>query len=69
MTIEITATLSSSDAVKTNERINRVLAHIREIHAVVQPSRPMSPELVALRRELRDLQDMVQDLHSDAFRR
>jgi hypothetical protein len=67
--------LSASEAVKVDQLCGRVLSDIGSIHARITPlsddekALPMSPELVALRRHIREISDAVRDLYPAAFYR
>lgn len=71
--IEIKSDLSASEAVKVDQLCGRALADIGSIHARIAPElgegrvAPMSPELVSLRRSLRELQDSVRETFPHAF--
>lgn len=67
--------LTASEAVKVDQLCGRVLADIGSIHARIgqvgpdEKSLPMSPELIALRRHIREISDAVRDMFPTAFYR
>jgi hypothetical protein len=69
---ELRADLSPAEAAKINQLCGRVLGDVGSIHARIaniQPggrAEPMAPELVALRRYVREIQDTVQDAYPQA---
>lgn len=71
--IPIKPNLSSNEAVKVDQLCGRILGDLGSIHARVSPEQnngqvaPMSPELVALRRSVRELQDSVRETFPHAF--
>ena len=71
--ITIKGSLSASEAVKVDHLCGRILGDIGSIHARVSEvddagrALPMSPELVTLRRTIRELQDNIRETFPDAF--
>lgn len=56
-----------SDALKVDKLCADILRDIGSIHRRVSTEGAMSPGLVALRREVREIQDAMHDAHPDAF--
>lgn len=58
---------TASDALKVDRLCTDILRDIGSIHRRVSAVGEMSPTLVALRREVREIQDAMHDAHPDAF--
>jgi hypothetical protein len=69
----INPNLALNEALKVESLCGRVLGDIGSIHARIttvtedNQAAPMSPELVALRRYIREIQDAVRDLYPNDF--
>jgi hypothetical protein len=71
--ITIGTTLTANDAVKVDSACARILGDIGSIHKRIAPEQAdgrapaMCPELVALRRYAREMQDAVREAYPHAF--
>jgi hypothetical protein len=71
--ILVKSDLSANEAVKVDQLCGRVLGDIGSIHARVSgeasdgKALPMSPDLVTLRRAIRELQDSIRETFPHAF--
>ena len=71
--IAIKSDLSANEAVKVDQLCGRVLGDIGSIHARVSgqapdgKALPMPPDLVSLRKSIRELQDIVRETYPHAF--
>lgn len=71
--IEVKPDLTPNEAVKVDQLCGRVLGDLGSIHARISGeqadgrARPMSPELVTLRRNIRELQDNIRETYPHAF--
>lgn len=67
MLITLRSGTTASDAVKVDRLCDSILRDIGSIHRRVGDDGAMPPALVALRREIREIQDAMHDAHPDAF--
>ena len=71
--VEIKSGLTTNEAVKVDSLCARILGDVGSIHARVTEQQadgraaPMSQELVALRRYVREMQDTVRETYPHAF--
>jgi hypothetical protein len=71
--IQIRPNIPLVEAMKVDQLCNRVLGDIGSIHARIAVHQddgstgPMSPELIALRRHVREISDAVRDTYPDCF--
>ena len=71
---EIRAGMTANDAVKVDTLCARILGDMGSVYKRISPQDPdgnpataMPPELVALRRYIREVQDGVRDAYPNAF--
>lgn len=63
----IAPTISANDAVKVDSMCARILGDVGSVYKRAFPGSTMPPELVELRRFLREVQDAVRDVNPEAF--
>lgn len=61
-----------AEALKVDQLCHRILSDIGSIHARINIQadgtvNPMSPELIALRKHIREISDSMRDSYPDAF--
>lgn len=63
----VPTTITANDAVKVDRLCARILGDVGSVYKRTFPGTPMPPELIELRRFLREVQDAVRDTKPEAF--